>query len=373
MDVVVGCRVSPKQKGDVVALMRLRHPNKMMLAIGDGANDCNMISKAHVGIGIAGKEGMQAARTADFAIGKFKHLKDLMFLHGREAYRRNGELILFMFYKNVLYVMVQYIFGFFSVFSGQTMYEKWIYQIYNVTFTGLHNMWYALFDFEFEREEYMNDPHYYSIGMENVIFNLQEFWIWFIYANIQALMVIAWAFYCPEDTILEDGKTIDFWTGGHHVYMNCVLLVNLIIIKMSHNFTGFNLVIIGGQITSFFALLYYFQSELQTDVIYQFWDEFISSKTAWLGGFLAVSSLWTIDKMFHSMRMSIRTCCFPERKKQVDGKDVSDQESEKDDGEAVDDVLQLPTAGKKRPRRTSRRYSTRERSLAELKAAIESV
>ena len=54
MDVVVGCRVSPKQKGDVVALMRLRHPTKIMLAIGDGANDCNMISKAHVGIGIAG-------------------------------------------------------------------------------------------------------------------------------------------------------------------------------------------------------------------------------------------------------------------------------------------------------------------------------
>ena len=127
MDVVIGCRVSPKQKGDIVALMRLRHPSKITLAIGDGANDCNMISKAHVGIGIAGREGMQAARTADFAIGKFKFLKDLMMVHGREAYRRNGELILFMFYKNVLYVMVQYMFGAFSLFSGQTMYEKWIY------------------------------------------------------------------------------------------------------------------------------------------------------------------------------------------------------------------------------------------------------
>jgi len=26
MEVVVGCRVSPKQKGDIVALMRIRHP-----------------------------------------------------------------------------------------------------------------------------------------------------------------------------------------------------------------------------------------------------------------------------------------------------------------------------------------------------------
>ena len=118
MEVVIGCRVSPKQKGDIVALMRLRHKNKVTLAIGDGANDCSMISKAHVGVGIAGREGMQAARSSDFAIGKFKFLHKLLFLHGREAYRRNGELILFMFYKNVLYVMVQFMFGYYSVFSG---------------------------------------------------------------------------------------------------------------------------------------------------------------------------------------------------------------------------------------------------------------
>ena len=195
MEVVVGCRVSPKQKGDIVALMRIRHPSKVTLAIGDGANDCNMISKAHVGIGIAGKEGMQAARTSDFAIGKFKFLHILLFVHGREAYRRNGELILFMFYKNVLYVMVQFMFGYFSVFSGQTMYEKWIYQIYNVTFTGLHNIWYALFDFEFEKQILLNTPIFYSIGMQDLIFNMKEFWIWFFYANLQALMILAVVFY----------------------------------------------------------------------------------------------------------------------------------------------------------------------------------
>lgn len=30
------------------------------LAIGDGANDCNMIQNAHVGVGLRGVEGMQA-------------------------------------------------------------------------------------------------------------------------------------------------------------------------------------------------------------------------------------------------------------------------------------------------------------------------
>ena len=66
-------------------------------------------------------------------------------------------------------------------------------------------------------------------------------------------------------------------------------------------------------------------------MIYLFMEEFLASKTAWLGGFLAVSSLWTIDMMFHSMRVSLRSCCFPEKKKVADGKDAGDQESDRDE------------------------------------------
>jgi len=43
VDVVLACRVSPKQKSDVVNMIRVRFPNKVTLAIGDGANDVSMI------------------------------------------------------------------------------------------------------------------------------------------------------------------------------------------------------------------------------------------------------------------------------------------------------------------------------------------
>jgi P-type E1-E2 ATPase len=56
-DVVLACRVSPKQKADIVNLVKKRYPKKVTLAIGDGANDVNMILQAHVGVGILGKEG----------------------------------------------------------------------------------------------------------------------------------------------------------------------------------------------------------------------------------------------------------------------------------------------------------------------------
>lgn len=40
---------------------------KVTLAIGDGGNDVSMIQMAHVGVGIHGKEGLQAARASDYS------------------------------------------------------------------------------------------------------------------------------------------------------------------------------------------------------------------------------------------------------------------------------------------------------------------
>ena len=40
----------------------------MTLAVGDGGNDVSMIQEAHIGVGIRGVEGLQAARAADFQV-----------------------------------------------------------------------------------------------------------------------------------------------------------------------------------------------------------------------------------------------------------------------------------------------------------------
>jgi|TARA_B110000285_G_C15117313_1_gene614903 phospholipid-transporting ATPase len=55
----MACRVSPKQKAEIVTLVRVAKAKEGIttLAIGDGANDVNMITAAHVGIGIRGLEG----------------------------------------------------------------------------------------------------------------------------------------------------------------------------------------------------------------------------------------------------------------------------------------------------------------------------
>ena len=47
-EAVICCRVTPKQKAEVVRLIK-NSLNKITVAIGDGANDVNMIQEAHIG------------------------------------------------------------------------------------------------------------------------------------------------------------------------------------------------------------------------------------------------------------------------------------------------------------------------------------
>jgi phospholipid-transporting ATPase len=86
-------RVSPLQKALVVKLVK-RSTKSPLLAIGDGANDVSMIQAAHVGVGISGVEGLQAARSADVAISQFRYLRKLLLVHGSWSYQRLTKLIL---------------------------------------------------------------------------------------------------------------------------------------------------------------------------------------------------------------------------------------------------------------------------------------
>ena len=86
-------------------------------AVGDGANDISMIQEAHVGIGLYGKEGRNAARSADFALAKFKFLKRLILVHGYLFYTRVSILVLYLFYLNFIFAMEMLYDSFFNAFS----------------------------------------------------------------------------------------------------------------------------------------------------------------------------------------------------------------------------------------------------------------
>ena len=85
------CRCSPTQKALVAKYIKF-YSKKNIGCVGDGGNDVAMIQEADVGLGIVGKEGMQASLAADFSLMQFSHLKDLVLWHGRMSYQRSAKL-----------------------------------------------------------------------------------------------------------------------------------------------------------------------------------------------------------------------------------------------------------------------------------------
>lgn len=115
---VILYRSSPLQKAELVSLMKTIVGNKKTCSIGDGANDVNMIQRAHVGIGIMGKEGNQAAQFSDFAVPEFQHLRRLMFWHGSQFGYRLTVFSNQILFKNMVFTAGVFFQACFNGFSG---------------------------------------------------------------------------------------------------------------------------------------------------------------------------------------------------------------------------------------------------------------
>ena len=127
---VICCRCSPIQKSKLVEFVK-KNTKDLTLAIGDGENDVNMIKSAHIGIGIYGKEGAQAAYNSDYAFYEFKYLKRLLFANGRFILLRNSYLYNIFFSKNFIYTLQGLIFNFFILYSGTFFFDEYYDSMYN--------------------------------------------------------------------------------------------------------------------------------------------------------------------------------------------------------------------------------------------------
>ena len=199
--------------------------NSITLAIGDGANDVGMITEANVGIGIEGKEGTQAARASDYSIKEFSHLKKLLFFHGRECYRRNSWVILYNFYKNVLFVVPMIYSGTISLFSGCTIYDPWIHQFYNVFYSFLPCFWFGIYNYEYEKEELVNNPKYYIQGIYKKLFHIKRFIKFMVLGFIEALIIFLISFYW-FNMGNSDGTMNDFYAMASVAYAAVVFISN---------------------------------------------------------------------------------------------------------------------------------------------------
>lgn len=221
---VVCCRVSPLQKALVVKMVKRKKKGSLLLAVGDGANDVSMIQAAHVGVGISGMEGMQAARSADISIGQFKYLRKLLLVHGSWSYQRISNAILYSFYKNMCLYMVQFWFVFTNAFSGQSLIESWTLTFYNVFFTVLPPFVLGIFDQFVSARLLDRYPQLYKLGQSRRFFNVTVFWGWIVNGFYHSAVIFLCSFFIYKNgDILSNGLLSNNWSWGTIVFTTAVL------------------------------------------------------------------------------------------------------------------------------------------------------
>ncbi|OAL46397.1 phospholipid-translocating P-type ATPase [Pyrenochaeta sp. DS3sAY3a] len=188
-DSVICCRASPSQKAELVKSIRKRVKKSITLAIGDGANDIAMIQEAHVGIGITGKEGLQAARTSDYSIAQFRFLTKLLLVHGRWNYIRTCKYTVGTFWKEMLFYLTQALYQRSVGYTGTSLYESWSLSMFNTLFTSLPVIFMGVFDKDLSASTLLAVPELYTKGQRNGGFNFSVYLGWMFMASAEAMVV----------------------------------------------------------------------------------------------------------------------------------------------------------------------------------------
>uniref|UniRef100_A0A6I8N6M1 Phospholipid-transporting ATPase n=1 Tax=Ornithorhynchus anatinus TaxID=9258 RepID=A0A6I8N6M1_ORNAN len=291
---VLCCRMAPLQKAQIVKLIKFSKEHPITLAVGDGANDVSMILEAHVGIGVIGKEGRQAARNSDYAIPKFKHLKKMLLVHGHFYYIRISELVQYFFYKNVCFIFPQFLYQFFCGFSQQPLYDTAYLTLYNISFTSLPILLYSLMEQHVSTDMLKRDPSLYRDIAKNSLLRWRLFIYWTFLGVFDALVFFFGAYFMFENTtVTSNGQMLGNWTFGTLVFTVLVFTVTLKLALDTHYWTWINHFVIWGSLLFYivFSLLWggIIWPFLNYQRMYYVFIQMLSSGPAWLAIILLIT------------------------------------------------------------------------------------
>uniref|UniRef100_A0A8C5X7V7 Phospholipid-transporting ATPase n=1 Tax=Malurus cyaneus samueli TaxID=2593467 RepID=A0A8C5X7V7_9PASS len=290
---VLCCRMAPLQKAQIVRMVKNTKGSPITLSIGDGANDVSMILEAHVGIGIKGKEGRQASRNSDYAVPKFKHLRKLLLAHGHLYYVRIAHLVQYFFYKNLCFILPQFLYQFFCGFSQQPLYDAAYLTMYNICFTSLPILAYSLLEQHISIDTLTSDPQLYMKVSDNAMLQWRPFLYWTFLGAFEGLVFFFGVYFLFQNSSLEDnGKVFGNWTFGTIVFTVLVFTVTLKLALDTRFWTWMNHFVIWGSL-AFYVFFSFFWGGviwpfLKQQRMYFVFAHMLTSVSTWLAIILLI-------------------------------------------------------------------------------------
>ncbi|BAM40539.1 cation transporting ATPase [Theileria orientalis strain Shintoku] len=270
---VLCCRCTPQMKADIVKLLKTN--KQIVCCIGDGDNDVPMITEANVGIGIVGKEGLQASLSSDYSLVEFSHLKRLLLWHGRNSYKRSSKMSQFLMHRGVIISVMQAIFSSIYYFIPIAFFQGWLL----VGFTSYYNMipiFCLVLDVEICEEDVMLFPELYHELRRGRVMNVKTFLIWIWISLFQGTVLMTGAIILFENSLVS------------LIAIGCTSLFILEILNLVAELNSWHrLTIIGIMCTSvvYFYSLLVFRNNFDMEFIARksfFWKIWVISFLGWV-------------------------------------------------------------------------------------------
>uniref|UniRef100_A0A8C1KIN3 Phospholipid-transporting ATPase n=1 Tax=Cyprinus carpio TaxID=7962 RepID=A0A8C1KIN3_CYPCA len=237
---VLCCRVTPAQKAEVVEMVR-KHSTSITMAIGDGANDVNMIK-----IGVMLKIGSQAVQNADFALAQFRFLRRLLLVHGHWSYYRICILLRYFLYKTTAFALVHIWYSFYNGFSAQPMYESWFISLYTTLYTSLPIQCMGFFEQDVSTKSCLCWPEIYSIGQKEQLFNPLVLAITLLYSVYTSIIL----FFIPMGILQY--SALDYQTLAVTVQTSVLLTMTVEVILHTKFWTKYSVAAVVFSLVAFF-------------------------------------------------------------------------------------------------------------------------
>lgn len=254
-DAVICCRVAPKQKAEVVKLVK-DNLKAMCLSIGDGANDVSMIQEANVGVGIAGEEGMQAAMSSDYVISQFRFLKKLLLVHGRWSYLRIANCVLNFFFKNMVWTFIMFYFQLVNGFSATMIFDYPLWMYYNILFTVFPVCVIGMLDKDVSARTALKIPQIYaSSKKKQTLFTGKRFLLFVVNAIYISVLSFGVPFLMSLGGALPQGYDDDKKLIGNIIACYGIIVANFTALLYMHSWDIFGTTIILIEVLSFFIYI----------------------------------------------------------------------------------------------------------------------
>ena len=221
---VVCCRCSPTQKRKIVKTIK-NYTTARTAAVGDGGNDVAMIQEADVGIGIVGKEGLQASLAADYSIKEFKSLSVLLLWWGRISYKNTSTMANFIIHRGLIISLNQFIFSYIFYYNPVPMYSGFLSFGYSTIFTSLPSIS-VLLDQDIAKINVLKFPSLYKVLLKGRELNLKSFLFWLFKSIFQAAVIMFGSFLIFKDNIFLKIVTVTFTALIYLEILNVYLEIN---------------------------------------------------------------------------------------------------------------------------------------------------